>query len=634
MNAHHQSLELNVILEQLSQCAYSCAAQNKLRTLEPILDENKCMHSMQETTEARRMLDSFGTPPLASMEQLADSIHLAQAGSMLTIEQLEEVARFSICCRRLSSYLNRGRAQENALCAYSSAFEPLDDLQSAIEDALLHGAVRDDASPLLKRIRHSKLGVEMRIKEKLNHILQSRKAWLSDSYYVQRSGRYVLPVKKQYQHQFGGTVIDASRTGGTVFMEPHSISALQGELDQLILEEEMEISRILYTLSDLAASRASGILSNAARMTELDILFAKAQLSVQMNASPIAVSCERRIELHGARHPLLSPETCVPLELTISEQCRGIVITGPNTGGKTVALKTLGLFTLMAQCGLHVPCAEGSHLPMRDAVYCDIGDSQSLEANLSTFSGHMTNVLGILNHFTKDSLILLDELGSGTDPTEGMGIAIAILEALRLSGSFFVATTHYPEVKSYVQKAEGLLSARMAFDEETLRPLYRLEIGKTGKSCALEIVRRLGMPSALLEAAKNVVSHGTDSLVARPIPALPVSRGRLVKKPAPVLEKESRFQMGDAVMVFPQKEKGIVYLPMDENGNVIVQVKGCKRPVRHTRLQLLVPASELYPENYDFSIIFDTVENRKARHTLERKYDADAVIIHHEGTAE
>jgi len=618
MNTHHNHLEFDIILQKLADCAYSASAKELLLSLEPLLDEALCQRAMQETTDAKRMLLSCGAPPLAAMENLEESLCIAQAGGMLTIEQLEEIVRFCVCCRRMTSYLSRGAYLDNMLSAYIHAFEPLDSLQNEIEAAILHGAVRDDASPALKRIRHSILGVDVRIKEKLNHILQSRKSMLSDHYYVQRSGRYVLPVRKQYQNQFGGTVIDQSRTGGTVFMEPSSISALQNEMDQLLLEEELECHRILYSLSDDAADKASAIRSNAARMTELDVLFAKAQLSEQLHASPVVISCDRTIKLRQARHPLLHPDQCVPLDLEVSDQCRGVVITGPNTGGKTVALKTVGLLTLMAQCGLHIPCDENSRLPMRDAVYCDIGDSQSLTSNLSTFSGHMTNVLDILSRFTSDSLILLDELGSGTDPTEGMGIAVAILEQLRNSGCFFMVTTHYPEVKTYVGSADGLMSARMAFDEETLRPLYRLEMGKAGKSCALEIVRRLGMQDDLLQCAGKIVTRGVEVLKTSASPQSCIRRGRLRRIPPVKARPDILFQMGDSVEILPEKEKGIVYTPADEYGNVIVQIKGEKRSIRHTRIRLLVPASELYPEDYDFSIIFDSVENHKARHTLDR----------------
>lgn len=631
MNHHLHHLEFPVILQRVAECAYSPRAKEALLNLMPILDESACQRAMNETTDAKNMLTTCGTPPLAAMESLEESLCIAQAGGMLIIEQLEEIARFCVCCRRLSEYLARGRYHDNPLSAYSSAFEFLGDLQQDIESSILHGAIRDDASPQLKKIRHSMLGLESRIKEKLSHILQARKSMLSDNYYVKRSGKYVLPVKRQYQSQFGGTVIDASRTGGTVFMEPNSISALQSELDLLVIEEELEINRILYSLSDLAAANAASLRSNAARMTELDVLFAKAQLSEQMRASPVSISCSGPLVLHEARHPLLKADQCVPLTLSVPPDCRGIVITGPNTGGKTVALKTVGLLTLMAQCGLHIPCRETSHIPMRDAVYCDIGDSQSLSANLSTFSGHMTNVLNILDHFTQDSLILLDELGSGTDPTEGMGIAVSILELLRSSGCFFMVTTHYPEVKTYVQKADGLISARMAFDEETLRPLYRLEMGKTGKSCALEIVRRLGMHEDLLRHARAIVSDGTDALASLPQLKSARRHGKLIHKRISKAKEDIPFHTGDSVEIISEKEKGIVYLPADEYGDVIVQVKGVKRRIKHTRIRLLVPASELYPDDYDFSIIFDTVENRKARHTLERKHDADAMIVHRKG---
>ncbi|MBP3647326.1 MAG: DNA mismatch repair protein MutS [Clostridia bacterium] len=631
MNIHHKHLEFDIILQKLADCAYSVRAKDTLLSLEPSLDEAMCQRAMQETSDAKRMLISFGAPPLAAMENLEESLCIAQAGGMLSIEQLEEIVRFCVCCKRMTSYLERSIYQDNMLSAYSYAFEPLSSLQDEIESSILHGAIRDDASTALKRIRHSMFSVESRIKEKLNHVLQTRKAMLSDHYYVQRSGRYALPVRKQYQSQFGGTVVDQSRTGGTVFMEPNSIANLQVEMDQLLLEEELECHRILYSLSDLAAEKASAIRSNAARMTELDVLFAKAQLSEQMHASPVAISCGRSFVLRKARHPLLNPDLCVPLDLNVSDDCRGIVITGPNTGGKTVALKTIGLLTLMAQCGLHIPCDETSCIPMRDAIYCDIGDSQSLTSNLSTFSGHMTNVLDILGHFTSDSLILLDELGSGTDPTEGMGIAVAILEHLRNSGCFFMVTTHYPEVKTYVKNAESLMSARMAFDEQTLRPLYRLEMGKSGKSCALEIIRRLGMENHLLTCARQIVTSGVDVLKDTTSVKGVKRHGRLKAIPAAKQTSQIAFQMGDSVEVMPEKEKGIVYAPADELGNVTVQIKGEKKLIRHTRIRLLVPASELYPDDYDFSIIFDTVENRKARHTLDRKHDASATIIHRKG---
>ena len=281
----------------------------------------------------------------------------------------------------------------------------------------------------------------------------------------------------------------------------------------------------------------------------------------------------------------------------------------------------------MAQCGLHVPCGEDSYFAMQDGFWCDIGDSQDISQNLSTFSGHITNVIGILNGASRDSLVLLDELGSGTDPAEGMGIAVAVLEELRRRGCMFLVTTHYPQVKSYAEEAQGVQTARMAFDRESLRPLYRLELGKSGESCALYIAERLGLPPQLLRRAHREVYGGEENGAARE-ERMRVPKSRLVRT-APLRQgpdPSEKFSMGDSVELLATGETGIVYRPADDLGDVVVQIKGTKRRIRHNRLRLRVPAAELYPPDYDFSIIFDTVENRKARHTMERKFDPDAVI--------
>ena len=344
-----------------------------------------------------------------------------------------------------------------------------------------------------------------------------------------------------------------------------------------------------------------------------------------MDANPVNIGSERKLIIINGKHPLLDPETCVPLNLTLENGNRGVIITGPNTGGKTVAIKTVGLLTLMAQCGLHIPCDPDSYIAMQDGVWCDIGDSQNISQNLSTFSGHITNVIHILESASKDSLVLLDELGSGTDPAEGMGIGIAVLEELRLRGCMFMVTTHYPQIKTYAKSAEHILRARMAFDAETLAPQYRLEMGKTGESCALQIAERLGLDRQLLTRAGRAVYDGEQTAVAS-VPAMHAPKSRLTRFGPPPKQKFTKFTMGDSVMVLPEKETGIVYRPADENGDVIVQVKGEKRKIKHTRVQLIVAAAELYPPDYDFSIVFDSVKNRKASHILSKRYDPDAIV--------
>lgn len=440
----------------------------------------------------------------------------------------------------------------------------------------------------------------------------------------------MLPVQRRYQQQFPGTVIEASGKGGTVFMEPAAASALQAELDMLRLAEDEETRRILYVLSDQVAAAGEDLLRNSRLMVELDVLFAKAKTSAALHGEAVELTCERRLDLRGARHPLLPSETCVPLDIALTGDQRGIIITGPNTGGKTVVLKTVGLFCLMAQCGLHMPCAAGSVLPLVDAVYCDIGDSQSLTQNLSTFSGHLTRVMEALNSASRDSLVLLDELGSGTDPAEGMGVAIAVLEELRRRGCLFLSTTHDPQVKRYAEEAAHIVNGRMAFDRQSLKPLYRLELGKSGESCALFIAERMGFPPALLEAARAAAYMGDWQRHEAP-PRLPVPRSALKRRVMKSAAMQPQFTRGDSVQLLPNKEIGIVYRPADDRGELIVQVQGQKLRVNAKRVRLLVPASSLYPDNYDFSVIFDTVANRKAAHVLSRKHDPNVKIIHEDG---
>ena len=436
----------------------------------------------------------------------------------------------------------------------------------------------------------------------------------------------MLPVQKKYQSTFGGTAVDVSAKGTTVFMEPASIAPLRMELESTLLLLDQEERRILYALSDRAAQEEAAIRRGMRTMTDLDVLFAKAKLSQQMDARPAQLTGKSCILLRSARHPLLDKDKAVPLDFRMEGDTTGVVITGPNTGGKTVCVKTVGLLCLMAQCGLHLPCQEAV-IPLRDAFLCDIGDSQSIAQSLSTFSGHMTNVIHTLACASQDSLVLLDELGSGTDPAEGMGIAVAVLEELRRRRCLFLVTTHYPQVKTWAENTPGVMAARMAFDHASLAPLYRLELGKSGESCALDIARHLGLPEQLLSAAR-CAAYGEPPV---PLAPLPIPRSQLKRrsaKPAPV---QPAFAMGDSVRILPDGVKGIVYRPADQQGNLVVQVQGEKLTIRHTRVQLLVPAAELYPPDYDFSIIFDTVENRKAAHQMGRKFDPSAVIIHQEG---
>ncbi len=638
-------LEYNKILQMLSENAVSENAKQKLLELKPYLSEREVNARMKETTQARKILEHIGSAPLASMKDIKMLLELAEKGSMLIPEQLTQLELFINACRRMKVFLKRAESLEVEIAGYGGSINELSNLAGEIENTIRNNAVDDNASGELKSIRRKMGQVNSDIKSKLESQLRGKKEWFTDSYVSLRNGHYVLPVKKEYKNMVSGSVLDISSSGSTYFIEPSAVSKLKNELSVLEIAESNEVRRILYVLTDLVNENSFDIHLNMEAMETLDFIFAKAKLSVDMRAIPASINMDRKIHIEEGRHPLLNAAECVPLNFTIGNKITGIVITGPNTGGKTVALKTVGLLQLMAQSGLHVPC-KSAELCMNNAVLCDIGDGQSITENLSTFSSHITNIINILNHTDQDTLVLLDELGSGTDPAEGMGIAIAILEELRNKGCLFVATTHYPEVKEYANKTEGLLNARMAFDRESLKPLYRLEIGEAGESCALYIAKRLGLPKRMLERAYQeayfnsdnlkrevlddaFIHNAADATIIENTTSFQLSRIEKAAAPIkPVSTRSQSFNIGDCVVVYPQKKIGIVYKKADEKGEVGVQIQKKKEMINHKRLQLKVAATEMYPEDYDFSIIFDSVANRKARHKMGKGHQPGLEIVY------
>lgn len=375
---------------------------------------------------------------------------------------------------------------------------------------------------------------------------------------------------------------------------------------------------------------------NIRMMEKLDFIFSKGKLSIDLDAVEPMINTERRIVLTDARHPLMDKKINVPLQFEIGKQARGIIITGPNTGGKTVAIKTVMLCCIMAQCGLHVTCTSAD-ICMNSGYLCDIGDGQDIAENLSTFSAHIKNVLEVLGEVNRDSLVIMDELGSGTDPAEGMGIAVAILEELRRSECLFLATTHYPEVKEYAEKTQDIINARMTFDKETLCPTYQMVIGEAGESCAFYIADRLGMPNEMLktairaaygETAVSAYRFQKEDTVIQKQGQHKISK---TKKVSSGTDLGTKYRLGDSVMVYPDKKIGIVCVPVNEKGVLRIQLQNKKIWINHKRVKLLVAAAQLYPADYDFSIIFETVENRKLRHDMERKYTEETISYDHEG---
>ena len=632
------TLGFDQIIEQLKDQAVSGAARRMLAETAPILNEGLCLARMAQTTAARQVLDAEGAPPLGDTEATEKGLEEACRGGMLLPAQLSATARFCVAVRRMKQYLRAAETISAGIASWQSELPDLGGLEQAIDDAIREDAIVDDASPELRGLRRQRERTEQEVREKLNRVLQRHRDQLADGYVTQRGGAYVVPVQRRFQSAFPGRTVDVSSKGNTVFMEPTAVSALRQALEALLIDIDAEERRVLWALSDRVAEEGEALRRAMRAMADLDALFARAKLSAAMDARPVELTARRQLRLVEARRPLLDRERCEPLNVALAAPDAGIAVTGPNTGGKTVCLKTVGLLTLMAQSGLHIPCGEGSVVGMMDAVLCDIGDSQSISQNLSTFSGHMTNVIRILGECSRDSLVLLDELGSGTDPAEGSGLAAAILEELLRRGCFFMVTTHDPKIKQWAEQTERVVSARMAFDRVSLKPLYQLELGLSGESCAIEIAGRLGMDPGLLARARQL-ADGRENGPADTIPVDKAGRraarqhpaSRLQRMPPPTDDRARRFRMGDSVALLPDRKAAIVYRPADDAGNVIVQYRGQKLTVRHDRLALLVPAEQLYPADYDFSIVFDTVANRKAAHTMARKHDPNAVVVVKEG---
>ncbi len=628
MNIEKQ-IEFDKIREKWIGFAVTDKAIEAIRHTEICLDEIELRRKLRETTEAKELIDRLGVPPLQNISEIKEIVVLAEKGSCLTPYQLERMEKVLIVMKRLRDYLKKGISFQNSLAYYEEQIYVLEDLQEEIRRQIRNGEVDDYASKELRQIRIRIMKCEEEMKCKAEQIMRANKECLADNFCTYRNGRLCIPIKKEYKLKISGSIIDKSSTGNTLFVEPTSVAKLYEELQLLRFDEENEIYHILYTLSAIVAEHAFELYENMAMIEKLDYIFSKGKLSLDLNAIEPAINTERRIVLKDARHPLMDKEIAVPLQFEIGKNIRGIVITGPNTGGKTVAIKTVMLNSIMAQCGLHVCCKEAD-ICMNNIYLCDIGDGQSLCENLSTFSAHIKNALEVLQETDCESFVIMDELGSGTDPTEGMGIAIAIIEELKKSGCLFLVTTHYPQVKEYAAKNEGIINARMTFDKETLRPTYQMVIGEAGESCAFYIADRLGMSNEMLKTAIRA-AYGEEAIKKYTFQNKELRETKKTQKISKRKKVEgnfahiNKFQRGDSVLIYPDKKIGIVCEPMNAKGILRVQLPNKKIYINHKRVKLHVAATELYPEDYDFSIIFDTVENRKARHEMDRKY-TDKVI--------
>ncbi len=622
-------IEFNRIKQIWSDLAITAKAKELIADRWIILDESKLKRELKDTTEAKELIEKLGNPPLQDVSEILEILEIAKKGDCLSPYQLERVQGILTALDRLSSYLKRGQQYQNSLSYYDESLNSQEELREEIAAQIRGERVDDHASKQLFDIRMQIQQLEDAMKQKAESVIRNNRDCMAENFYTTRNGRICVPVKREYRYKIAGSLVDKSGTGSTLFIEPDGVTKLGEEVQGLRIDEENEVYRILYTLTALVSECTDSLTENIHLIEKLDYSFSKGKLSLYLDAREPSINLDRRIVLDAARHPLMDPQVCVPLTFELGIDNRGIVITGPNTGGKTVAIKTVMLNSVMAQCGLHV-CCKNADICMNSGYFCDIGDGQNLNDNLSTFSSHIKNVLNILKEIDSDSFVIMDELGSGTDPQEGMGIAIAILEELRKSGANFLVTTHYPEVKEYADRSDGIVNARMTFDKQTLQPTYKMVIGQAGESCAFYIADRLGMPKDMLNIAVSAAygEGAVNTYAFNNKEFEKMNSGRKIRKTVSGRKMNltsGKFEIGDSVMVYPDKKIGIVCEEVNDKGVLRVQIAGRKIWINHKRVKLHVKADELYPEEYDMSIVFDSVENRKKRHDMERKYTTETI---------
>ena len=506
-----RTLEYNKIIELLVQQATSEPAKKELSKLKPMTNRGDILDGLAETSEAVDVIVRKGSLPLGQIYDIEDHLYFVKKGGTLTMRQLLHILYNMKVTSNVITFLKSDLPQLPILDGIREILVTFPRLLEKIDMSIIsEDEMSDNASSELKNIRRAMARQNDAIKNRLNHILNSQdnRTYLQDAIVTMRDGRYVIPVKAEHSGKFPGIVHDQSQTGATIFIEPQVIVNLNNELRELELAEKAEIERILAELSSNVCEHFHDLMNNQKLLVTLDKIFAKAKLSVKMKAECPVIADGGELELTEARHPLIQSKKVVPINVSVGGDYTTLVVTGPNTGGKTVTLKTTGLLVLMAQSGLHIPAASTSRIPIFEQVFADIGDEQSIEQSLSTFSSHMRNIVEILYKVDNKSLVLVDELGAGTDPTEGAALAIAILENLKSWGAYTIATTHYNEIKKYALSTEGVENGSMEFDIETLSPTYRLFIGIPGKSNAFEISRKLGLDEELIDRAQTLLERG------------------------------------------------------------------------------------------------------------------------------
>ncbi|ACK60758.1 MULTISPECIES: endonuclease MutS2 [Bacillus] len=609
-----EKLQYNELKDIVKSYCVSGLGKELLNKLEPSTSIKVVRNRLNETTEARAILDAEGHVPFFGISNIASTIQKLEKGMILDPEELVSVSDFLRGCRKIKKFMLDKEFFAPVLASYANSMTEYKSIEEEINFSIKGNSIDAAASKELKRIRNNIDSVDGKIKERLTKFLNSsaNKKFIQEFFISKKDDRYTIPIKSSYKNQVAGSIIEASAKGSTVFIEPHTVTKLNAELAGLKAEEAVEEYQILATLSGMVLENIYSIKINMELISQYDMVFAKAKFSKSIDGIEPKLNDHGYIHLVNCKHPLLTGQV-VPLNFKIGQEYRSLIITGPNAGGKTIVLKTIGLLTLATMSGLHIAGDKGTEIAIFENVFVDIGDNQSIENALSTFSSHMKNLSEIMRMSNNNTLLLFDEIGSGTEPNEGAALAISILEELYFAGCITVASTHYGEIKRFSEMHDDFMNAAMQFNSETLEPLYKLVIGKSGESNALWIANKMNVKEHVLKRAKEYMGNKEYALEK-------VNESK-IRKPKFVQEKREshyEYKIGDRVNLLDHDDFGIIYKEKDNFYNVVVYYNGEFVEVNVKRITLEVAAKELYPEGYDLNTLFVDYKERKMQHDIER----------------
>lgn len=611
-NATLEKLNYKELKDIVKSFCVSNLGKKLIDKLVPSNNIKQVRRMIKETSEGRRLIDASYHMPLEGVFDISPLIEKIEKGGVLEPSEVITVGDFLRGCRKVKAFIKDKEGYAETLSAYGENITDLKYIEDEIDIAIRGTIVDSNATKELKKIRRSIELCEEKIKEKIERFIKnpSNKEYLQEFFVSIRNGRYTVPIKAAYKNHVQGTIVEASSKGTTVFMEPASVSKYTTELITLKAEESIEEYKILSTLSEMIFQKHQEIKINIEVISEYDMILAKAKYSKEINGIEPKLNDYGYIKIIKGKYPLI--KECVPLDFEIGNKYRSLIITGPNAGGKTVVLKSVGLLTLAALSGFHISAHENTEIAVFDDIFVDIGDNQSIENALSTFSSHVKNLAEILKESSRNSLLLFDEIGSGTEPNEGAALAIAILEEFYHKGCITVASTHYGEIKNFSQNHPDFENTAMEFKRDTLEPLYKLHIGKSGDSNALYISRKMGISDNIIERSRKYIQTKNYNYNL-------VKESKIYKREIEKSEThEYIYSVGDKVLLLDKDASGIVYKEIDRLNNITVLFNNEFIEVNYRRLKLEISAEELYPKDYDMSQLFSSYKERKLNRDIER----------------